>query len=491
MRVDDLHGAADDATHPGDQSIFTTAVASGIKRGTAIVMAVRTDTPTDGHVASVAIRDHWGSAAAKRAALIGSGMDETFRPVPVSTKSWWRLTASVTGDDAPVDDYLPFYRSGVQPVRDDAVLAVDEAELRARMQDYFNPQLSLNEVVERHPGFGVKRVGYDPAKTRRQLLDASLYRPERVVQVLYRPFDVRWMYWEPKAQLLNRPRPELIPFWVNVPQQRCVVIPQTPRRVDALRPVVSRAVGYNEAAEPNARLFPLYQPPSVLMGEAAGELALEAEPDLVGGSGGETLVAAPWCAAARNALRLPDDTAAGEAVFYALVAVMHSPTWLARQPTELDDFPEVPVPGGPAELAAASALGRRIADLTDPTLAVPGVTTGNIRPDLAGLAIPDSATGTVPLRFGTYGKRGGQRSGQNVLWGEEQGWRNVPDGTWAYSACGFPVLPKWLSYRVTTGLRTADRQEFMLLARRVTALIALQSECDGTYQAAMQNPLEQ
>ena len=35
--VDDLHGSANDLAHPGDGSVFTTGVASGIKIGTAIV----------------------------------------------------------------------------------------------------------------------------------------------------------------------------------------------------------------------------------------------------------------------------------------------------------------------------------------------------------------------------------------------------------------------------------------------------------------------
>jgi predicted helicase len=51
VRVDDLHGAADDVTHPGDQSIFSTTVATGIKRGTAIVTAVRTGTLENNEVA--------------------------------------------------------------------------------------------------------------------------------------------------------------------------------------------------------------------------------------------------------------------------------------------------------------------------------------------------------------------------------------------------------------------------------------------------------
>jgi len=146
IRVDDLHGAVDDVTHPGDQSIFSTTVAAGIKRGTAVVTAVRTGVLQDGQVAEVEIRDYWGSAASKRAELATRSPDRSpdYRSVFLSRETWWRLTSSVAGEEAPVDHYLPFFLSGVQPVRDDAVLDFDERALRARMQDYFNPAILLN-----------------------------------------------------------------------------------------------------------------------------------------------------------------------------------------------------------------------------------------------------------------------------------------------------------------------------------------------------------
>lgn len=481
--VDDLHGAADDASHPGDQSVFSTGVAGGIKRGTAIVTAVRTGPRADDAApAQVTLRDHWGSATAKRAALRPASLTSGFVPVTATASSWWRLSTRASGDATPVDDYLPFFRSGVQPVRDEAVLDTDENALRTRMRDYFDHSLSFTQVVQRHPGFGVVRARYDPERTRSRLLQGSAYHDSRVVRVLYRPFDVRWMYWEPDFKLLNEARRELIPYWRNAPRQRCLVLPQTPRRLGALRPVISAAVGYNEAAEPNARLFPLYKPESLLAGAEASNLPL----DVGGGSG--TLVADTWAAAASACLGLTDDTAAGETVFYALVAVMHSPAWQALQGVELDDFPEVALPGDPIQLAAAAALGRRIADLTDPTVPVPGVTSGMIDPALAVMGVPDAVAGTVPV-IGAYGTRGGRRRGQDVLWAEDQGWRNVPDAVWGYVACGFPVVPKWLSYRVRTGLSGGDRNEVMLIVRRLAALLALEPACDKAYLAAIDSPL--
>jgi hypothetical protein len=142
--VDDLHGGVDDRTHGGDQSVFTTDVAAGITRGTAIVTAVRDCPLADGHVATVLRRDLRGSAAVKRASLDtfkGAMLDEGMARLSVSKDSRWRLIRDAAGDYPPVDDYLPFYVSGVQPVRDAAVVDFDRTALVERMRMYFDLEL--------------------------------------------------------------------------------------------------------------------------------------------------------------------------------------------------------------------------------------------------------------------------------------------------------------------------------------------------------------
>ncbi len=489
IRVDDLHGAADDATHPGDQSIFTTNIASGIKRGTAIVTAVRMGSSGSGEISpDVRRREYRGSADSKRRQLArnADSQDDSYQIVNVSRETWWRFTADREGDDPPVDDYLTFFRSGVQPVRDEAVLDVDREKLERRMKDYFDKSLTFSELVARHPGFGVTRARYHPARTRQKLLVDSHFRDKLIVPFLYRPFDVRWMYWEPQHKLLTEARRELIAYWTNVPHQRCLVLPQTPRRKGALRPVVTSAVASFDAAEPNARVFPLYRPASLLVQYGGGELDLSATSE-VGLAG--TLVASEWAEAARDILGLEGEIAGGEAIFYAMVTVMNAPAWIDLQPVDLDDFPQVGLPADRAALSRAVDIGRQLADLFDTTTGVSGVTTGRIRPELARLAIPDSTRGTVSLEFGSFGYSGGRRLGDDVLWSDGVGWRNVPESVWSFSACGFPVLSKWLSYRVRTGLSADDRDQFMLLVRRIARIRELEPDCDNVYQAVQANPL--
>ena len=280
-------------------------------------------------------------------------MNAGYTSIPVTKASRYRFVPDVAGDYPASDEYLPFFLSGVQPVRDKAVLATSETALKDRMRTYFDASKTLGEVVAAHPGFGVKRVRYDADRTRKALLASSTFDEKRIVRYLFRPFDVRWLYWEPNAKLLNEARRALIPYWRNVDNQVCLVVPQTPRRKGAVRPLVGGAVQGNESAEPNARVFPLYAPATQLMGEEAGELGFESPASV----DEATTVAPEWIAAARALLGLQDSKEAGEAVFYGLLCVMQSPEWIEAQPAEMDTSRRFPLPGTASGLRAAMTTG--------------------------------------------------------------------------------------------------------------------------------------
>jgi hypothetical protein len=484
--VDDLHGSLNDLADAEDGSVFTTAIAGGIKLGTAIVTATRTGPLGPDNVAAVSRRDFRGSGSAKRGKLVALRdlkIDSDLQPITVSKESRWRF-AGDAGDDFPsLDEYLTFFLSGVQPVRDEAVIAFDQGSLVKRMKDYFNPEISWANLIEKHPGFGVTRARYNGERTRVRLLGSSRFRANRIVPFLYRPFDVRFLYWETQHKLLNEARAELLPYWLAVPGQRCIVIPQTPRRPGAFRPLVSKPVASFACAEPDARLFALYKPGTELHGLHGG---LEVQGELPPPT---TCVSPEWIAAARTIGAEGTDEEVGEQIFYALVAVMNAPAWISAQPVDADDFAPVPLPSSPEVFGDAVTLGRRIADLDDPTVEVPGVTTGAIDPGWAGVGVPDSVAGNVTLVFGRRGSAGGKRKGDSVMWDTDHGWQNIPDAVWSFTSVGHTVLPKWLSYRVGTHIGQAEREAFMKVCRRISAIQALEPDCDKVYAEGVEASL--
>ena len=55
------------------------------------------------------------------------------------------------------------------------------------------------------------RARYDPVAVRDALLSRGSPHAEGFVRYAYRPFDTRWLYWEPETKLLNEKRPDYRP----------------------------------------------------------------------------------------------------------------------------------------------------------------------------------------------------------------------------------------------------------------------------------------
>jgi len=381
--------------------------------------------------------------------------------------------------------------SGVQPVREEAVTDVDRVALEERMRTYFDKGLKNEQVFKRYPAFTIQRERYDPARTRSKLIGDSEFVPERIVPFLFKPFDRRWLYWEPLHKLLNEPRRELVDYYIrNTPAgfkvvdgQLAIVASQTPRRPGAARPTVTAGVPGFESIDPNARVLPRIRPPEDLGGLGGGEEDYR------------TNISPNWLSAARLVGVAGDDLSVGDMILYALISIMNAPAWIDSIGTDNDDFPGVPIPSNPDLLRQAAKLGEQLALLSDPFTPVNGVTDGKIKPVFGRIAVPDRPL-SRKLTAGST-QRGGsyvEGNGGAILWNGELGWRNVPLEVWEFSVGGFQVLPKWLGYRHHRrdgyALTDADIEAVTYICRRIAAIRDLHTACEEIYQAALASPLE-
>lgn len=489
--IDDLHGDVHDRTHPGDGSVFTTSTMAGIQRGVAIVTAVRKGDKEDGVLAHVCGRDLRGTGPDKRAQLkayAATDLDAELQQRTCDLSTRYRLSGELIGAYPNVGEYFDFVVSGVQAVRDDAVVDLDRDRLAERMRDFFDAEIRDAELRERHPGFAVRRQDFNLAQTRSRLLAGSGFNERRIIPFLYRPFDVRWLYWEPEAKLLNRPRPDLMPYYYDAPDQVFLSCPQTPRRIHAARPSVGNSVPCFESADPNCRVMPLWgvgyeSREADLLG---GQVAIE-----FGATRRVPNIEKRWVDAVK-AITGGDEEAAAQALFYSLVAIMNSPEWLDAVPIDGDDFSEVPVPADARSLRDAETLGRKIADLSNPLAEVSGVTT-KIRDDLRYLGVPVVEPGKATVLSAKTGQQGGvwddALGAGRIVWGDGH-WANVPRQVWDFVVGGYPVIGKWLSYRVGRTLSDEDLDYVSGLVRRIAALLDLADECNRLYNAAAKHPLE-
>ena len=499
IAVDDLGGhSRGEGGGPQDESVFRTVTAAGQRVGIAITTAVRL--PADAHQddpfrTAVTRRRLAGSAASKREQLSGfrgQAIDRGMVVWSASREKRWKLSGSAGADDWPgLEEYFEYKVSGVQPVRDVALTDYDREALGRRMDDYFDPDVSWSDLVQKHPGFAVERKRYDGPATRRKLLGRNReigthgHDPKRLVRCLWKPLAGRWLYWEPDCKLLNEARRELIQYW-DIPSQICLVSSATRRRPGAARPLASTAVPLFHAMDPDARALPLWAPTD---GTRDGELALAHDP--ASDSDMRPNIAQEWIRAARSVGVHGNDAEIAETVFYAICGVAASEAWLDSQPIEYDGLPTVPIPADADALAAAAETGKEYARLVDPWVEVDGVTRGVVREDLRMLAEADLPRGGDPiLEYGSQGSLGGKLVEGGILWAGNEGWRNIDSEISQFSLGGFNTLGKHLAYFVRGRLTLAQRREVTAMARRIYGLLELSREANAHFAAAKLSALE-
>jgi len=121
-------------------------------------------------------------------------------------------------------------------VREEAVCDFEPVVLEQRMRDYYDKTISNMDLFKKWPAFAMKKKRYQTTRVRDHLLSTTEYIPERLIEFLFRPFDPRWLYWEPMHKLLNEARQKLIPCFLTdkkykfhrIKGQFSIVASQTP-----------------------------------------------------------------------------------------------------------------------------------------------------------------------------------------------------------------------------------------------------------------------
>src|SRR5262249_47534202 len=81
------------------------------------------------------------------------------------------------------------------------------------------------------------------------------FQAQNFVRYCYRPFDVRWLYWEPETKLLDEKRSE---YFLHVfDRNSWIVSQQKPRREWSL-PQFIRSIGCIDLMDRSASCIPLY-----------------------------------------------------------------------------------------------------------------------------------------------------------------------------------------------------------------------------------------
>ena len=499
-----------------DPSIFSTeGDPVGIQVGTAIATLVRK--ADHAPAGEVGFRHLWGQA--KREGLLETAEAEPgalyygIAPIPPLGLPFVRTAVSEDWFDWPaLPDLFPVSFPGVKTDRDGFLVDIDLDRLRARVADYFNPDLSHEDIARRYPA--AMRNTTSVSLEARAVRDARLLRggPDEAgfVRCAYRPFDNRWLYWEADSGLLARPRPDYRPhvlkgnLWLSAAQHL---------RKGAAEPqaCVTEHLGQLHLIERSANLFPAWlrddgigNDRNLPAPDSAADASHQRHPNLS-------------TAAARYLDHLGAD---GEDLFHHVLATLHDPAYREANAGALQmEWPRIPLSGWPdgdadhaaTALARSAARGRELARLLDPDAPVPGVTQGTLRPEIASIAVPATVDGrnmagddfALTAGWGHFGQGDAVMPGQgrvaeraytpderatlagaitalgettfDIYLNRRAWWCNVPAAVWRYKLGGYQVLKKWLSYRerdiLARPLRPEEVQHFTDTARRIAAIL--------------------
>ncbi len=509
VRIDCLNGDAYRSNRAPDgspdPSIFSTDASVGIKVGTAIATLVRR--ADHGPAETVEFRHLWGRSKAEELASSAEEKPEALYSVVEPSLPLGLPFVETRADpdwfDWPsLPDLFPVSFPGVKTSRDGFLVDTDLERLRVRVCDYFDPALGHGEIARRYPRVMKGTARYDARAVRDHLLKRGGPDESGFIRFAYRPFDVRWLYWERDTKLLDEKRADYRPHvfegnvWIEARQREAME-------------TFSRGTLVRDLADNFGNGLSSYFPIWLREEGLAVSNGIERRANLT----------------AQAERYLADLGLSVEDLFHHVLATLHDPVYREANAGALRmEWPRIPLPGWPngharhAEaLANSAAKGRDLAALLDSGTAVTGVTRAPLKPEIAAIAVPSTRRGRNMLGddFAVTAGWGHNGSGHAVMSGrgraverayaadelramsdaasalgratldvhlnEEAFWRNVPAAVWNYRLGGYQVLKKWLSYReraiLGRNLQADEVQHFADTARRIAALLLVAADC--------------
>ena len=515
IRIDNLHGDRIISEYAPDGHTSETVFAlqgqsPGIKVGTSIVLLSKASA-TESVGKRVLYRDfHQPRASARRQALLdsleASDIDAGYSPLECSIALGLPFKPMAVSDGwqewPALPDLFPTSFPGVQTGRDVFLIDTDLGRLKSRVSDYFDPGLSHEEVARRYPRVMTDTGRFDARSVRDTLLSRGGPHMSGFVRHSYRPFDDRWIYWEPETKLLREKSPNYPPH-VFQGNRWFSAVPRLRRDSTEPQTLVTSNIASLHLNEWSASMFPMWLRDDGLRIDGT---STQHRPNL-----------------SLSAQHYLDRLGLGvEDLFHHVIATLHDPAYRTANAGALRmEWPRIPLPGWPDgvadgaadALAESAARGRQLAVLLDSDTPVAGVTTGSLHPELSAIAVPMTTDGgnmadgdfAVSAGWGHFGSGDVVMPGQgraverhytaaertaladaiptlgdttfDVYLNDQAYWRNIPAAVWNYQLGGYQVVKKWLSYRESKVLGRLlfpeEVQHFTDTVRRIGAILRL------------------
>lgn len=492
-----------------DPSVFSTSTSrEGIRVGTAIALMVRK--PKREPVAQVRFRDFWGASKLKDLlASLTTDFDSQYQVVTPSQVNRYSFKPQRV-----TDDYLSWFKlsdlcavppyNGPVERRGFALIDSEREIIRNRFTLYFNPAVPDEQVAQLHPKLmmtGNRIVG---TEARKKILARFKFNDSSIVRYPLKPFDIRWCYLENLRPLFSEPSPELLSLR-DIPDNAFFISRDTADKTDEGVPFYySSLVCDYDLLSGHARHFPLFVRRSTKSAQTSPDQLVLFENDSTSDHQANLSSKARDYLTAFGITDVDTNRVSAALIWLHALAIGFSPAYLREHADGIKgDWPRVPFPKTRHALEASAALGRQIAALLDVESPVPGVTQGDPRPELRSIGVLTASSGTpdftINVNWGYFGSASAVMPGRgraveadgliDVYLNASTYWKGIPAAVWEYTLGGYQVLKKWLSYRETDvlgrPLKAEEAREFMHIARRIAALLALNESLDVNYRAVL------
>ena len=489
IRVLDLHGNLKKMEAPPeggrDVNVFD------IQQGVAIGLF----TKAAGARRCVCHADLWGERESKYRWLLEHGSLATewaqLEPVP-SFHLFEPFNDTGTGAYygwPAINEVMAVNVTGVVTARDDFVIDFDRETLRSRISDLRSKPLSDDAIRKKYfVGKGSKK--YPPGDSRGWKLPAARRKireddqwDERYAPVLYRPFDIRKMYYVP--WMVDWPRTEAMPHLLAGENVALIACRQQARGDDEWAQVFATSRIAESCAISNITreinyLFPLYLYPGV--GKIDGSLfsrwakGKDGRTPNLDSEFVEKIATATelrFVSDGRGDLR---ETFGPEDVLAYIYTVFHSPDFRGRYEAQLKlDFPRVPLPGSAELFQKLAAAGHDLLahHLSESPKLDEFVTnyTGPKNPEVGRVGWSD---GTVWLDAGKTNAREAHRAVKPGT----IGFHSVPEEVWDFQIGGYQVCHKWLKDRKGRTLSDEDIGHYQKIVVVLNGTIRIMGEID-------------
>ena len=460
-----------------DENVFD------IRQGVAIALFVKRPAQTSevSETSEVYYADLWGLREGKYRYLLENGVSTTEwqRLEPVSPyfffvpKDFDLLGEYDRGWSAP--EVFPLYSTGFATHRDHFVIDFSDAALQERIARFRDPVYSDDEVREQ---FGLRDTRDWQLSSARQTLQDDADWQNYFTQCLYRPFDVRHIFYS--SHIVEYPRLKVMRHL----QKRNLAIAtsriikgEDPKHIFVSATPLEK-IFLSSKTSNNAFVFPIYvyTTPEDTEGTLFATEEVTREPNL----------SPKFIAAVKEKLGLdfvPDGkgdlqtTFGPEDIFHYAYAVFHSPTYRERYAEFLKiDFPRLPLTSDRTLFKALAERGEELAALHLME-----------SPVLNQLITRFPATGSnevVKVRYvePRQDENGNEVPGR-VHINKTQYFEGIEPDVWVFQIGGYQVLHKWLKDRKGRKLSFDDLFHYQKIVVALKETMRLMEEIDGLIPA--------